>query len=249
MPHEFELRKEIELDASPEQVWEAIATGPGIDAWFMGRNEVEPRPGGTTRMTIGDHTEQATVTAWEPPRRFAFRGSQGEDGSFHAFEYLVEGREGGSTVLRLVHSGVLGDDWQAEYDALGEGWDMYLHTLAQYLTHFPDRAATPVTAFGPRVADRERAWAVLRGGLGLGGTVAEGERVRLTPDGLTPLDGVVDYRSPSFLGVRTGEGLYRFVHGFDGTVALGHHLFSEAVDQQETERAWQAWLTRLFAQR
>ena len=42
MGHEFELRKEITLAASPEQVWDAIATGPGMDAWFMGRNEIEP---------------------------------------------------------------------------------------------------------------------------------------------------------------------------------------------------------------
>jgi hypothetical protein len=31
-------------------VWEAIATGPGLDSWFMGRNEVEPREGGTVRI-------------------------------------------------------------------------------------------------------------------------------------------------------------------------------------------------------
>ncbi|WP_143737006.1 SRPBCC domain-containing protein [Microbispora sp. GKU 823] len=45
MPHEFELHKEIELDATPEQVWEAIATGPGVDSWFMGRTEIEPVEG------------------------------------------------------------------------------------------------------------------------------------------------------------------------------------------------------------
>jgi uncharacterized protein YndB with AHSA1/START domain len=34
--HEFEIREEIALDATPEQVWEAIASGPGMDSWFMG---------------------------------------------------------------------------------------------------------------------------------------------------------------------------------------------------------------------
>ena len=67
MPREFELRKEITLDATPEQVWEAIATGQGIDAWFMGLNQVEPREGGRTAMTIAGHTEEGVVTAWEPP--------------------------------------------------------------------------------------------------------------------------------------------------------------------------------------
>jgi hypothetical protein len=50
---------------------------------------------------------------------------------------------------------------------------------------------------------------------------------------------------PSFLGVRTGDALYRFV-GRGGAVAVGHHLFFE-VDPKEAEQAWQAWLTRLFA--
>ena len=53
MAHPFELSYEIEVDASPKQVWEAIATGPGVDSWFMGRNEIEPREGGTTRMDFG----------------------------------------------------------------------------------------------------------------------------------------------------------------------------------------------------
>ena len=97
MPREFELRKEITLDATPEQVWEAIATGPGIDAWFMGRNRVEPREGGTTSMAIGEHTEEATVTAWEPPRRFAYRAGSPEAAEFMAFEWLVQGRDDGTS--------------------------------------------------------------------------------------------------------------------------------------------------------
>ena len=52
MAHPFELSYEIEVDASPKEVWEAIATGPGVDSWFMGRNEIEPREGGATRMAF-----------------------------------------------------------------------------------------------------------------------------------------------------------------------------------------------------
>ena len=59
-------------------MWEAIATGPGIDGWFMGRNQVEPREGGRTAMTIGPHTEEGVVTAWDPPRRFAHQGGSSD---------------------------------------------------------------------------------------------------------------------------------------------------------------------------
>src|SRR5437870_13125684 len=36
MAHRFEITKDLEVGATPEEVWEAIATGPGMDSWFMG---------------------------------------------------------------------------------------------------------------------------------------------------------------------------------------------------------------------
>lgn len=249
MPHEFEVREEIALDATPEQVWQAIATGPGIDSWFMGRNEVEPREGGTARMTLPGWTMESTVTAWEPSRRFELRSPENPDGTLMAFEYLIEGREGGSTVLRLVHSGFLGDDWEAEYDALRKGDRMYLEKLATYLKHFPGRTATyAMFATGPQVADKERVWAAFTGALGLTGTVSAGDPVRITVDGLAPVDGVVTFAShPTFIGVRTDDGMYTFIHGYqDGTV-VEYHGFADDVDEKEIERAWQSWLERSFA--
>jgi uncharacterized protein YndB with AHSA1/START domain len=246
MPREFELRKEITLDATPEQVWEAIATGQGIDACFMGVNQVEPREGGRTAMTIAGHTEEGVVTAWEPGRRFAYRGESPDGAQFMAFEWLIEGRDDGTCVLRLVQSGVLGDDWETEYDALTKGWDMYLHTLAQYLEHFRGRPAVPVMVMLPGAGDADRVWPVLSAGLGLSGPVAEGDKVRLTPEGLDPIKGVVEWVSPEAMGVRGNDGLYRFIRGYDGTVVAGHHLFAGDVDPEEAERAWRRWLTRLF---
>jgi uncharacterized protein YndB with AHSA1/START domain len=246
MAHPFHVRKEIEVNATPEEVWEAIATGPGIDSWFMGTNEVEPREGGKTRMTLPGWSLEATVTAWDPPRRFAFETGEGEDGRFMAFEYLIESRRGGSTVIRFVHSGFLaGDGWETEYEALKSGDPMYVQKLAEYLTYFRGRRGVPISAFGPQV-DRERAWTVFKQALGLAGDVAEGDQVRVTPDGLAPIEGLVDHVSPETLGVRTSDGLYRFIHGLGGTVVLGHHIFSD-VDQQATEQAWQSWVDRSFA--
>ncbi|MCI0633883.1 MAG: SRPBCC domain-containing protein [Actinobacteria bacterium] len=247
MPHPFETRNEIEVPATPEEVWDAIATGQGMDAWFMGRNTVEPGVGGRVRTRLPGVDFEGTITAWEPLTRFAERSEEGEDGSVHAFEYLIEGRGQGSTVVRWVHSGFLGDDWEAEYDALREGDPMYFDKLAKHLTYFRGRIATPVNVFGPQVKDREHAWEVFRAGLGLAGPVSLEERVRLTPEGPPVLEGVVDWLSPSFLGVRTDDGLYRFMHSFDTSVGLGHHVFVEGLDQQETEQAWGSWLTRLFS--
>ncbi len=246
MTHEFEIAQEIEVDASPEQVWEAVATGPGWDSWFMGRNEIEPREGGDVRWSIGGFTATSKVTTWDPPNRFVSMGDEAPDGSTHQFDYRIEPREGGGSSIKYVHSGRLGDDWEAEYAGMSEGDPMYFHKLAEYVTYFSGRFATPIDAHGPEVADRERAFEVIRAGLGLRGDVAMGEQVRLTPAGFTPMEGVVDYVSPSFLGVRTDDALYRFIYGFDHTVMIGHHLFREGVDQQQVESAWASWLSGLF---
>jgi uncharacterized protein YndB with AHSA1/START domain len=246
MAHPFELHQELELDATPEQVWEAIATGPGIDSWFMGRNDIEPRVGGTTRSAMGGHTETSTVTAWEPPTRFAHRTPEAPDGQFMAFEYLIEGRGQGSTLLRLVHSGFLGDDWEAEYDALRKGWPLHLRTLAAYLTHFSGRTGTAIFAPAPAQPDDVVAWDGLLRGLALDEPVTEGDRVRFSLDDTRRIDGVVDsVRRPGFLGVRTDDALYRFL-GRGGFLFVNHHVFTD-IDRAAEETAWEAWLARLFA--
>ncbi len=59
MAHPFKVTDEFEVTATPEEVWDAIATGPGVDAWFMGVNEIEPREGGATRMQFRGSSEEA----------------------------------------------------------------------------------------------------------------------------------------------------------------------------------------------
>lgn len=60
-----------------------------------------------------------------------------------------------------MHSGFLGDDWDADFD-YGEmtthGWDLYLHTLAEYFRYFPGRPATFVAAQGPAESTMPEAW-------------------------------------------------------------------------------------------
>lgn len=249
MGYPFELGKEIELSATPEEAWSAIATGPGIDSWFMGRSEVEPREGGRHRFTMAGEVEDATVTAWEPGKRYAYQTEPGPDGTFMAIEYLIEGRDQGSTVLRMVHSGVLGDNWETEYDALRVGWDMYLGTLAAYLAHFAGRAGTPVTAFRPGAGDPDEVWAAVTRAFGLAGPTAEGSPARIELPGLPPVEGVVDLVGlPTYFGVRTPNALYRFLHsGTDrgNVLVVGHHIFAADPDPAGTRQVWQDWLTRL----
>ncbi len=243
MPREFELPFEAEVPAGPDEIWEAIATGPGTDSWFMGRSEFEPREGGRGSFTMGGHTEGSTVTAYEPGRRFAYRSDTGPDGRFMAFEFLIEGRDQGSTTLRMVHSGFLGEDWQDEFEAMSKGDAMYFHKLVAYVSHFAGR----VSAYNMFLtAPAEEFWPAVTRVTGLTGPVAEGDKAVVQVPGLAPVTGVVDYlRPPEFLGVRTDDALFRFLHGFGHTAVAEMHSFAE-LDRDKTEQAWKDWLATAF---
>ncbi|MFI7135228.1 SRPBCC domain-containing protein [Nonomuraea sp. NPDC050153] len=237
MGHSFELPHEAVVDATPEQVWEAISTGPGIDSWFMGRNEVA---GGVVRTAFGGMDLPASpVTAAERPERFAHGGEEAEDGRFVAYEFLVEGRGRGSALVRMVTSGFLpGDDWQDEFEAMSHGIAMFFATLVEYLSRFPGRTGTPVTEFGPPVDDWPRAWKVLYDSLG--GPPSPGDRVRFGP---SSTEGVVYFRDAQALGIRAEDGLYRFLQGFHGPMIAAHVLFG---GPDEGPR-WRAWLEEPYA--
>jgi uncharacterized protein YndB with AHSA1/START domain len=247
MGHQFAQHKAAEVPASPDEVWAAIATGPGIDSWFMGRSEVEPGAEGTVRTVFGEYAPELAITQWDPAHRFAYRSGETPDGRFIAYEFLIEGRAGGSAVLRTVTSGFIpGDDWADEFEAMTLGGEMYFRTLVEYLTYFAGRFATPVTAFGPPGTswshDRER----LRRELGLAETVSPGDQARLA-DGIEPAEGVVYFANANAIGIRTEDALYRFLRGFGKPVIAAHQLFADDADPVRDQHAWAAWLSRTLA--
>ena len=63
------VQVEVEVPGTPEEVWQAIATGPGVSSWFVPTEILED---GTVVAQFGPGMEsRATRTAWEPPHRFA----------------------------------------------------------------------------------------------------------------------------------------------------------------------------------
>ena len=146
----FEL--EVEVAGTPEEVWAAIATGPGITAWLH-PTELDEREGG--RMTYdmgGGAGGEATVRGWDPPRRFveeAEWAAKGTEPALLATEWRVEARSGGTCLVRMVTSGFpTGGAWDDEIEGFTEAMTTALENLRLYRAHFPGERATWVRAFG-----------------------------------------------------------------------------------------------------
>ena len=242
MAEQFEIHWEGELPASPQQVWDAFTRH---SAGWLWKIDYEPWVGGAERgLTAGG----GTVTAWDPPRHFATRTRpETERDGFNELEYLLEPR-GAGTYLRYTHRGTLAGDYDREVDACRQHTAFYNHSLGEYACHFSGRDPVHVALDAPEVS-AHGGFAALKRALGLPGDVAAGDRVRLTPAGLEPIDGVVDYATDAFLGVRSADALYRFygrdVWGWPVGVSL--HLFAGDADETASERDWSAWLDRVFA--
>ena len=252
MGHDYELHEELELRCTPEQVWDAIATGPGIDAWFLGHNEVAPGLGGLMRSDFaGGVIPETTIAAWEPGERLVTHSETAADGRFLAHEHLISAGDGGSTVLRIVTSEFLpGDDWETEFKAMRAGECVFRSSLVEYLTHFAGRKACPITVFSPAIDDWPGAWRALDEALGLR-SPERGERVQMDVPGIGPIDGVLFSSNDQSRSIRTPAAMHRFIQGFLGPMVLSHIVFAEPGDTRPdgagAGQAWQAWTDGLFA--
>lgn len=180
----------VEVPGTPEEVWETIATGPGIGSWFTPMT-IEERVGGEVVMDFGDYgTDTATVTAWESPRRVVFQG--GGDRPL-AYEWLVEARDGHTCVVRLVNTGFgSGEDWDADYDGMTGGWTVFLQHLRLQLTHFRGRRARALIPTATVPGPLSAAWSTLCAALGVPADLAPGDRFEPTGDGVPELAATVE---------------------------------------------------------
>ena len=70
------VQVEVVVPGTPEEVWQAIATGPGVSSWFVPTEfeESDGRPV-AVRSNFGPGlVPRSAVTAWDPPRMFSAQG-------------------------------------------------------------------------------------------------------------------------------------------------------------------------------
>jgi uncharacterized protein YndB with AHSA1/START domain len=245
---------EIEVPGPPEEVWQAVATGPGVSGWFVPA-EIDERVGGAIVSHFGQGMDaHATVTSWEPPHRFsAESGDWGKKAPALVTEWTVEERSGGTCVVRVVHSLFASDDeWDGQLESIEAGWPRFFRVLVLYLTHYRGQRGRDLRLLAASPEPEPKAWESLIDAVGLGGA-AVGLR-RSSPTGVPPLTGCVEWRGEHALLLRLDEpapgigSLY--AHAMGGKVFVGIDLYlygDRAADiAARQEPLWQAWMSGRF---
>jgi uncharacterized protein YndB with AHSA1/START domain len=253
------IQVEVEVPGTPEEVWQAIASGPGISSWFA-PTEFQERDGTPVAMTVtlGPGMENRTaVTVWDAPRRFVSEGDGWFPGSPPvASEWTVEARAGGVCVVRLVQSLFAStDDWDDQLIGTEAGIPGAFHILKLYLTHFRAQRSAFMQFMAPVVGTPADAWAALAAAVGIGGVEAGTRWV--APAGVPALGGMVEDVKQSPPGVllrldQPGPGIAALftmdLGGESVMAAFSFYLYGDHAAEnvaRETPR-WQAWIQERF---
>ena len=249
---------EVEVPGTPEEVWQAIATGPGISSWFV-PTEFEERDGKpvVVKLNFGPGMEsRSVVTAWDPPRMFAAEAPGWAPGSpIIADEWSVEARGGGICVVRVVHSLFAStDDWDNQLEGTESGWPGFFRILRIYLTHFRGQRSAMMQWTAPAAGTEAEAWETLTAALGLQG-VSAGRRWT-APAGVPALSGEVEHVSQSPYNAllrldKPGPGtaaLGAVNFGGQSMVTLSFYLYGDQAAGTVARETplWQAWIQERF---
>ena len=251
------LRMELtfEMPGTPEQVWDAIATGNGISSWFL-PTDMDARVGGAVVFHMGETSSEGVVTTVDAPHRIVYEepdwaglsGHEGADVTPLVSEFIVEAQSGGTCVVRVVSSAFgTGADWEQEFfDEMEHGWLPYFDHLRLYLQHFPGQKVTRLHLEAHRPGTTKDAVDAMQQSLGI-------DKVGQQVDA-HGLDARVDMIEDERVLLRTDDPVpgYITLYAWDmgdgrAYVTVGGYLFTEkAPAYVEAEQAnWKTWLDDL----
>jgi len=252
------VQSEVEVPGTPEQVWQAIATGPGITAWFA-PTQVEEREGGKMVQQIMPGMDfTATITAWEPPRRLAAEDAGWMPGMPPvATEWTVEARAGGTCLVRVVHSLFAStDEWDNQLEGTETGWPAFFRILRLYLSNYLGQPSAPIQVIATVAGSEADAWKKMSAAVGLG-KAAIGQKLTATA-GAPPFSGTVEHTAGAeghhMVLVRLEQpapgvvSLGTFACGGMAMASVNFYFYGDgaAAAAARAESVWQAWMSKHF---
>ncbi len=249
------IEAEVEVPGTPEEVWKAIATGPGMSSWFV-PSSVEERVDGEAKSNFGPGMESAgTVKVWNPPLKMEVETVEGPGKV--ATEWTVEARSGGTCVVRVMHRWFAEtDDWDQQFEQHGYGWISFFRILRLYLAHFCGKPSSQIQLTGFGAEPKAAVWAALHEKLGwtspmVGARIAAGSTA-------PAIAGIIEHLGeaahPEELLLRLDSPAPGIAHLFampmGGQVLLSIRFYlygpTAASVVETVEPQWQAWIAEHF---
>jgi len=174
------------VPGTPEQVWQAMATGTGNAAWFS-KATIEERVGGVLKFHFGlGVTTSGEVTRWEPPYLFGYVEREWNEGAPPiATEITITPRAGGQCVVRMTHALFSSTDaWDEPMESFEHGWPGFIEVLRLYLAHCAGMKAASFQIMQKVEADHLTVWNRLLAKLQLAGANVGQRSEMLQPEKL-----------------------------------------------------------------
>ena len=140
------IRRDIEVAASPDVVFEVVSRPEHIREWWPDDASLEPVPGAPGELVWRDaetgatQTVDLTVVEVDAPRRFSFRWCYTEadrrgESLLVTFDLVPTA---GGTLVQLTETGFREMGWEVAvleeaYADHGRGWDVFVPRLGEYV--------------------------------------------------------------------------------------------------------------------
>ena len=247
------VRVEVEVAGSPQDVWDAIATGPGVSSWFV-PTEFEFGADGRPDSLVCHFGEgmdaNAVVKDWDPPHRFTAESDDfAPGGPPVATEWTVEPLPEGRCLVSVEHSLLSdSDDWDEYLENTESGWPAFFTVLRIRMAHFRDEPFAILELMGKAISPTT-AWTDLANSLNLADPCV-GEKRKSPPTAPSLAGAVESVPNDSEVLLRLEQPAPGVAHLFalpaDEDVYLSVRLYlygSQAIATVEREQSfWQRWM-------
>jgi uncharacterized protein YndB with AHSA1/START domain len=248
-------RVATEVEGSPEDVWRAVATGAGTEAWFVPA-EIEERVGGRIITHHGEHGDSVgEVAVWEPPRRFEYveRDWLGPEEPVPDWVTVITVEPAAEGRCRVTLASGFPQGAQAhaaDVDGTLAGWEQMFFNLRFYLANYRNEPAATLLVTKQTADSDAAAWDRLKGALQLDGG-APGSAVS-SPEGAPAFAGTVLQTGPRMLAIHLASPvsgvLQLSANSFHDETWISIHAYlygpEAAAAARREQPAWEEWLQR-----
>lgn len=126
-----DVMQTVEVDASPDRVWQLLTDPAELPRWWPDAAELEPRIGGRVVLNFGPGNVSGEITRWEPPSALRFTWIESHrPGVELQVAFTLDDLGDGRCRVSVVHSGFETAPAEAREAVVG-GWAHFLRRLAE----------------------------------------------------------------------------------------------------------------------